>query len=92
MHQDLGYAPSPPPFRPLGMNGVDESCADEPHTTVTDTIIRGWYYGPVVTTNGTVSVMLKHGIRVDISVDHALRVVNFDKECTAVISGDGDRS
>ncbi|KAH8032200.1 hypothetical protein HPB51_023977 [Rhipicephalus microplus] len=40
MHQDLGYAPSPPPFRPLGMNGVDESCADEPHTTVPDTIIR----------------------------------------------------
>lgn len=37
-------------------------------------------------------MMLKRGIRVDISVDHALRVVNFDKECTAVISGDGDRS
>ncbi|XP_037558976.1 uncharacterized protein LOC119436254 [Dermacentor silvarum] len=49
-------------------------------------------YGPVVTTYGTVSVMLRHGVRVDISVDRAVRVVNFDKECTAAVSGDGDRS
>uniref|UniRef100_A0A131YRV6 Uncharacterized protein n=1 Tax=Rhipicephalus appendiculatus TaxID=34631 RepID=A0A131YRV6_RHIAP len=54
--------------------------------------LQDLYYGPVVTTHGTVSVMLKHGIRVDISVDRALRVVNFDKECTAAISCDGDRS
>lgn len=53
---------------------------------------QGRYYGPEVTTNHTVSVLLRHGIRVDISVDRALRVVNFDKECTAAIGGDGDCS
>ncbi|XP_070388852.1 uncharacterized protein [Dermacentor albipictus] len=49
-------------------------------------------YGPVVTTYGTVSVMLRHGVRVDISVERAVRVVNFDKECTAAVGSDGDRS
>lgn len=50
------------------------------------------YYGPVVTMGGTVSVMLRHGIRVDISVERAVRVVNFDKECMAAVDSSGDRS
>lgn len=50
------------------------------------------YYGPVVTNYGTVSVILRHCIRVDITVDRAVRVVNFPRHCTAAISSWGDRS
>ncbi|CAN8021612.1 unnamed protein product, partial [Ixodes persulcatus] len=50
------------------------------------------YYGPVVTNYGTVSVILRHCIRVDITVDRAVRVVNFERHCTAAISSWGDRS
>lgn len=50
------------------------------------------YYGPLVTNYGTVSVILQHNMRVDLSVDGAVRVVNFSKRCTAAISSHGDRS
>lgn len=50
------------------------------------------YYGPVVTSYGTVSVMLRHYVRVDISVHGAVRVVNFLKHCTAAFNSDGECS
>ncbi|XP_064454877.1 uncharacterized protein LOC135366150 isoform X2 [Ornithodoros turicata] len=50
------------------------------------------YYGPVVTNYGTISVILRHCIRVDITVDRAVRVVNFPRHCTAAIGSWGDRS
>ncbi|KAK8772997.1 hypothetical protein V5799_012469 [Amblyomma americanum] len=50
------------------------------------------YYGPLVTSSGTVSMFLKHHVRVDISVDRAVRVVNFAKHCMAAFSRFGDRS
>lgn len=54
--------------------------------------LQKMYYGPLVTNYGTVSVILRHNMRVDISVDCAVRVVNFSKRCTAAISCHGDRS
>ncbi|XP_077507089.1 uncharacterized protein LOC144116243 [Amblyomma americanum] len=50
------------------------------------------YYGPVVTKSGVVSVFLKHRIRVDISIDNAVRVVNFTKHSMAAINRLGDRT
>lgn len=50
------------------------------------------YYGPVVTHYGTVSVMLRNNMCVDITPERAVRLVNFDKHCTAAISCWGDRS
>ncbi|KAK8772996.1 uncharacterized protein LOC144104581 [Amblyomma americanum] len=49
------------------------------------------YYGPLVTSSGTVSMFLKKRVRVDISVDRAVRVVNFSKHCMAALSRLGDR-
>ncbi|XP_077553281.1 uncharacterized protein LOC144168041 [Haemaphysalis longicornis] len=48
------------------------------------------YYGPLVTNYGTVSVILKQRMRVDITVDRAIRLVNFEKRCTAAINCFGD--
>ncbi|KAH7982613.1 uncharacterized protein LOC119375581 [Rhipicephalus sanguineus] len=50
------------------------------------------HYGPVVTSYGTVSIMLRHCVRVDISVHGAVRVVNFPKHCTAAINSGGECS
>lgn len=50
------------------------------------------YYGPVVTSYGTVSVILQDCIRVDIATDGSVRVVNFAMHCTAVIDSSGDSS
>lgn len=54
--------------------------------------LQDTYNGPVVTNYGTVSFILKHGMRVDITMDYAVRVVNFPMHCTAAIDGPGDRS
>ncbi|XP_077552858.1 uncharacterized protein LOC144167477 [Haemaphysalis longicornis] len=54
--------------------------------------LQEMYNGPVVTNYGTVSFILKHGMRVDITMDYAVRVVNFTMHCTAAIDGPGDRS
>lgn len=50
------------------------------------------YYGLVVTSYGTVSLMLRHCVRVDISVHGAVRVVNFPKHCSAAINSSGQIS
>ncbi|KAH6947296.1 hypothetical protein HPB50_018204 [Hyalomma asiaticum] len=50
------------------------------------------FYGLVVTSYGNVSVMLKHCVRVDISVHGAVRVVNFPKHCSAAINSSGQIS
>ncbi|KAH6939663.1 hypothetical protein HPB50_020296 [Hyalomma asiaticum] len=50
------------------------------------------YYGPVVTSYGNISVILQDTIRVDISIDGAIRVVNFAMHCTAAINSSGDSS
>ncbi|KAL1441028.1 hypothetical protein MTO96_008949 [Rhipicephalus appendiculatus] len=50
------------------------------------------YYGPVVTSYGTVSVILQDSIRVDIATDGSVRVVNFAMHCTAAIDSSGDSS
>ncbi|KAK8781277.1 hypothetical protein V5799_017382 [Amblyomma americanum] len=50
------------------------------------------YYGPVVSSCATVSVFLKYGVRVDISLERAVRVVNYKMNCTAAISSSGERS
>ncbi|XP_075534928.1 uncharacterized protein LOC142570428 [Dermacentor variabilis] len=50
------------------------------------------YYGPVVTSYGTVSVILQDSIRVDIATDGSVRVVNFAMHCTAAINSSGDSS
>ncbi|XP_077512440.1 uncharacterized protein LOC144123498 [Amblyomma americanum] len=50
------------------------------------------YYGPVLSSYSTVSVLMKHRVRVDISVDRAVRVVNFAMQCTAALGSSGERS
>ncbi|XP_023211905.1 uncharacterized protein LOC111614768 [Centruroides sculpturatus] len=44
------------------------------------------YCGYVVTVNGTISVQLQHYIRVDITVDKAIRLVNFPGKCVAAMN------
>ncbi|KAK8770664.1 hypothetical protein V5799_012876 [Amblyomma americanum] len=53
--------------------------------------LQGPYYGPMVSSYGTVSVFLRQNVRVDISVDRAVRVVNFAMHCTAAFSSSGTR-
>ncbi|XP_077485969.1 uncharacterized protein LOC144097057 [Amblyomma americanum] len=50
------------------------------------------FYGPVVSSSATVSILLRHRVRVDISVEGAVRVVNFAAHCTAALGRWGDRS
>ncbi|XP_076329797.1 uncharacterized protein LOC143235470 [Tachypleus tridentatus] len=47
---------------------------------------------PVVTSCGTLSILLKHCVRVDITVDRAIRMVNFPANCIASINGAADYS
>ncbi|XP_067142366.1 uncharacterized protein [Centruroides vittatus] len=44
------------------------------------------YCGYVVTVYGTISVQLQHYIRVDITVDKAIRLVNFPGKCVAAMN------
>lgn len=50
------------------------------------------YYGPVVTNYGTLSFVLRHRMRVDLTVDYAIRIVNFARHCSAAISSWGESS
>ncbi|XP_077512439.1 uncharacterized protein LOC144123497 [Amblyomma americanum] len=50
------------------------------------------YYGPLVTNYATVTVIMKHHVRVDFSLDHSVRVVNFATHCMAAMSSSGDRT
>lgn len=47
--------------------------------------------GVMVTSYGTMTVLLRHSICVDISADHAVRVVNMNGNCTAAISWSSGR-
>ncbi|XP_023225484.1 uncharacterized protein LOC111626370 [Centruroides sculpturatus] len=50
------------------------------------------YCSPVITSYGTISIRLQRNIRVDITVDKAVRVVNLPGRCVAAINCLGDRS
>ncbi|XP_077544533.1 uncharacterized protein LOC144157116 [Haemaphysalis longicornis] len=50
------------------------------------------YYGPTVTNYGTLSFVLRYRMRVDITVDYAIRIVNLDRHCSAAISSWGESS
>ncbi|XP_077527544.1 uncharacterized protein LOC144138882 [Haemaphysalis longicornis] len=54
--------------------------------------LQEMYNGPVVTNYGTISVILRSNMRVDITVEGAIRLVNFEKHCTAAINCFGDKS
>ncbi|KAL1422659.1 hypothetical protein MTO96_003837 [Rhipicephalus appendiculatus] len=78
--------------------GAEEGHGDVQQNPVTTEPEEPWedleneHYGPVVTSYGTVSIMLRHCVRVDISVHGAVRVVNFPKHCTAAINSSGECS
>ncbi|GFQ75555.1 uncharacterized protein TNCT_532051 [Trichonephila clavata] len=47
---------------------------------------------PMVTTYGSVTIMLRHLVRVDVSPEGAVYVQNFSGQSVAVISGNGEKS
>ncbi|XP_054919606.1 uncharacterized protein [Dermacentor andersoni] len=80
---------------PLHQMGAEEGHGDvqqNPVAVQPEDLWEPEYYGPVVTSYGTVSIMLRHCVRVDISVHGAVRVVNFPKHCTAAINSGGECS
>lgn len=78
--------------------GTEEGDGDAPQSPTVSELadslesLEHQHYGPLITSYGTVSVMLRSCVRVDISVHGAVRLVNFRKHCTAAINSSGECS
>lgn len=89
---DSASEPQPQDAKSFSLDNA-QGCSDAPmDPAAAEHYLLEVYYGPLVTSSGTVSMFLKHRVRVDISVDRAVRVVNFTKHCMAALGRMGDRS